>query len=188
MEGGLIHEILVIIHIIGAILGIGGTSVVDFLHLRGLKNRKFERRVITIYPAISSLILMGVFILVASGTLLVLTHPEEYLTSPLFRLKMFLVLIIIVNGYFLSKKIFPKIMDRVHEKENYPEKRRLVILTSLLGSISIVTWYFVFVLAMTKYHDYSYTKALLVYVSFVILVFLISLFTERSSNSFGHKR
>ncbi|HLD02658.1 MAG TPA: hypothetical protein VJC07_03095 [Candidatus Nanoarchaeia archaeon] len=181
IEGELVRDIFLIIHILGAMLGIGSATIADYLHLKSLKNHRLERTLLGIYPLLSGLIIAGLLVLVASGFILVWMKPE-LLQSSLFRLKMFLVLVLMVNGYFLRTYVYPHFKKDVLHNHPKEDARSLMYSSSITGSISIVSWYTIFILASTKSYGYSVSSVLNVYITAIILVFLVSIFLEKRSH------
>lgn len=181
IEGELFHDIVLVIHVLGAMLGIGSATITDYLHLKSLKNHKFERTLLGIYPVLSGLIVFSLIIITLSGFILVWLEPE-LLGKSLFRLKMFLVLVLMVNGYFLKTQVYPHFRKDVlqnHPKEDF---QRLMYTSSITGSISIVSWYTIFILAFTKSYGYAVSSVLNVYITAIVLVFLVSIFLEKHSH------
>ncbi len=181
IEGELAHDIVLIVHILGAMIGIGSATVTDYLHLKSLKNHRLERTLLGIYPLLSGLIIASLLVIIASGFILVWIEPE-LLGKSLFRLKMFLVLVLMVNGYFLRTCIYPHFRSDVLHNHPKEDAKSLMYSSSITGSISIVSWYTIFILAATKSYGYSVGSVLNVYVTAIILVFLVSVFLEKRAH------
>lgn len=178
IEGvSLIRDIALVVHIIGVVIAIGAATATDFLHLRGLLNRKFEKKIVDIFPVLSQIIFIGLGIIILAGGVLLYYNPS-LLRLPIFQLKFVLVGIVIVNGIILGKYIGPMVKKDIlndHPKENF---KKVSIISSIFGSISVVTWYSILILALTYGYGYSVPSFLLVYFGALILVFLTSMAME----------
>jgi hypothetical protein len=170
------HSVFVILHIIGVMIGVGSVTVTDYFHLLGLGSKKRERKLIFVYPFLSRLIIWAIYLTIISGAILVWNKPE-LLSSGLFRLKMGLFGVILINGYVLHKHVFPNVVKCVLNKKGKCPNHVLWI-SSISGTISIVTWYSVLVLALTKEFAYKISEFLFFYFLILIFVFFITYFIE----------
>ncbi|MBM3231825.1 hypothetical protein FJZ21_00400 [Candidatus Pacearchaeota archaeon] len=75
--------ITVIFHIIAAMVAVGSATLVDYLHIVGLRKKKLERTLVSIYPLIGNLINISLVAIYLTGILLVLQN-KALLSSPLF--------------------------------------------------------------------------------------------------------
>ena len=181
------RDVVLVFHIIGVVLGVGGASVADYVHLKGLKSMRMERRLQVIYPIVSNLIIIGVFVLVVTGSILVGLNPG-LISSGLFKLKMVLVSVILINALVLHSYVRPHMIKNLQEGHPCKSLNKFVFETSLFGSISIVTWYGVLFLALLKGYGFSVLTFLGIYFGVLLLAFVISYNVQIRSNLFRHCR
>ena len=177
----MIEKAVLILHIVASAIALGSVAVSDFLHLKGLRNHKIEKKILPIYPYISKLIFIALGIIIVTGGIL-LYNKSSLLNSSFFQLKMAMVLIVIVNGIFLNYRISPRLEKNV--KKNHPKKTttKLILESSLFGSISIVSWLGVFILALTKDFGYSVVDFIITYLVVLTVVFLASYLYQMNSH------
>lgn len=170
------YMIAVILHVITVVVGVGAVTVIDYLHLVGLKSKRLEKKLFSIYPLLSRLIvaaLVGIFL---TGGVLVANRPE-LLASSLFRLKLALIGVIVLNAIVLHKRIWPA-LDRCIEKGLKRCPPKILGEAALGGSVSVVSWYAVLILSLSKEYGYSAIQFFMAYIAAIILVFLFSLYIE----------
>lgn len=173
--------IVLIIHILSVVIAAGAVTVTDYLHIVGLRNKKIERKLLIVYPLLSQMILGSTIIIFFTGMLLIVNNPA-FLASRIFQLKLFLVMVVVVNGLFLHQKVYPSMKACVEGKKNLCTKHELFV-SSLCGSISLVTWYSILILSLTKQYGYTPLEFLSVYLCFLVLVFLVALLMESSQRT-----
>lgn len=168
-------------HIISSMIAVGAVTITDYFHLSGLKNRKLERKLFSIYPMLTRIIIYSIIIFTLSGILLVINNPL-IMEKSLFKLKMALVLIVILNGIFLNNKVSPDFQKCALNEKKYC-KRETLLYSSISGAISIVTWYSILIIAFTKKYDYSVSQFLKFYTLALIVVFFMALYIQNKSKS-----
>ncbi len=174
-----LHVITLVLHILFAVIGVGSVTIVDYFHLIGLRSKRLEKRLVFIYPFLSRMIIGALGGMFITGVLLVANKPE-LLSSSLFQLKMALFLVIVVNGFFLHKHVSPNLTKCIENGKKYCTQKILWV-SAISGTISIVTWYSVFILALTKSYGYTLSNFLYAYITALAFVFLITLLTEKSA-------
>ncbi len=179
----MLEKVILVFHVVASAIALGTVAVSDFLHLKGLKNHKIEKGFLSINPYLSQLIFITLGIIVVSGGILLYNKPS-LLNSSLFQLKMAMVLIVIINGLFLNYRISPKL----NTKKNHPidKTKKLIFESSLFGSISLVTWLGIFILAFTKNFGYSILEFIFTYLIILIGVFLIGYFYQMNSHKMNN--
>jgi uncharacterized membrane protein len=159
------QEYSLTVHLLGVVLGLGGTTVVDVMFFHFLRNYKITPQEAVIMHLLSQMIILGLTLLIVSGFALFYTDQEGYLASGRFLMKMTAVLVATINGGFLNFYITPKMKqisfvggDNMDQHKNF---KRIAFAT---GAISIVSWYSAFFLAMIKVLEvFSYTTLFIGY-------------------------
>ena len=172
------YLVLVFFHLIGIVLGVGGATAGDLVFFRSAKDKKLSKDEYNILSWTSKLVWMGFSLVTLSGVLLVLlefytkgSSPRFFL--PFFQAKIFLVLIIFLNGlvmHFKELSLFKKGMG----KKLNPEKSEINLL-ALTGSISVSSWYGILFLATFK-PSINVAWILLTYFGIVFSGFIIAKF------------
>ncbi|MEM3074687.1 MAG: hypothetical protein QW727_01970 [Candidatus Pacearchaeota archaeon] len=178
LDGGL-YAIILILHIIGTVVGVGAVTITDYFHVIGLKKRKLEEKLLIIYPILGKIILQAIALVIITGTILLANRPE-LIQSPLFQLKIILFVVILVNGFILHRHVFPQVEKCVIKKRGTCPIHVLWI-SSISGAISLTTWYGILILAFTKTYNYSVHVFLIYYFTAMMIIFGIAYFKEKKA-------
>ena len=137
-----------LIHVLGALLAVGGVLTTDFLLFIVDVKPKFAVYMSKVAPVISTQIWIGLVVLGISGVFIFQGRP--WLTdNTFFQLKKVLIVLIIINGVFLNVYITPKFQSLASEwadKTERVEKFRKIAMVS--GFISFVSWVGVVILGV----------------------------------------
>lgn len=142
--------LILILHILGAAVGLGSATISDVLFFKFLRDSKISELEAEVLGTLSQVIWLCLAILVITGIGLYLPDSARLNESPKFLVKMFIVAIIIVNGAFLNLWITPRLVKisfaggfHAHEEGKLHYARRSAF---ALGAISIISWYSAFIL------------------------------------------
>lgn len=102
-------EYLLTFHLLGMILGVGGTLILDMLIFHFLRNFQINSSEAVIMHLISEIIILGLILLFVTGTAMYLTDIEGYNNNPRFLMKMTAIIVLSINGVFLNFYMMPKI-------------------------------------------------------------------------------
>jgi uncharacterized membrane protein (UPF0136 family) len=173
------YSVIVLFHVLAVIVAVGAVTVIDYLHLIGLRKKKLEKQLKNIYPNLSRLINISLAVIYLTGIFLVIKNPA-LLGSSLFLTKMALVVLVTVNGIYLQKSVSPHLDLCVLKGTKYCSSKVLYS-SAISGGISIVTWYSIVILAFTKNFGYTTKSFLMTYFIILILVVLVALHFERKA-------
>lgn len=142
------YNLIIFLHLLGLSLGVGGVIISDVL-FHALEKKERPERIIHTFPYLSKIISLGLFILILSGIGLV-SKEEDYLSSPIFWVKMFFVVVVIVNGLFLNLKISPKIIKYYTAPHEFTDSdfSHLKAKAYVSGAISLFSWLAAFILGV----------------------------------------
>lgn len=174
----MIYEIIVLIHVLFVIVAVGAVSVTDYLHLVSLKRKKLEKNLKIVYPRLSNMINSSLILIILSGIILVLMNPS-LVQSSLFILKMTLVGVVSLNGLFLQRVVSPNLDKCIIGTKDCSSE--LLYSVAICGSISIVTWFAIVVLAFTKNFGYTWKQFVSYYLGVLFVAIIISYFVERKA-------
>jgi uncharacterized membrane protein len=167
----------VIIHNLGFILGLGSATLTDVFFFRFLKDNTISQDEKEIMDTFSSVIWVGLAILIVSGIALYVPEQERLLASSKFLLKLVVVSVVIFNGVLLNMLVAPH-MRRLSFEGTVPA-RRFRRLAFALGGISIVSWYSAFLLGSLRKIDLIFSHAVIGYGILIVCVVIGSQMMER---------
>lgn len=174
------HTFLIIFHIIGISLGVGGATISDFLFFKTIKDGRIEKTEFDLLKVASGVIWIGFAILAFSGAGLLLferlvPHGHESLVySASFLAKMTIVFIIFINGLVMHWKVFPiceSSLDRPLAGSEFLRKKAIAFST---GAISIVSWYSALILGAWRGLEASYGEIIGVYLLILLAALIAS--------------
>ncbi|MBI3256121.1 MAG: hypothetical protein HYZ63_04075 [Candidatus Andersenbacteria bacterium] len=160
---------LVILHVIGTVLGAGAATVTDFLFFKFAKDGQLDKDEYGIVKAVSSIVWIGLFLLVATGFGFMMLYVGDmggvrasYNLDKIWA-KLIIVMILLCNGFALHYKVLPLFASRLHKSFATPQfiKKSTVIFTA--GAISGVSWYSALILGAWRALDASLGTILAVY-------------------------
>lgn len=171
-----LKTIYTLLHIFGAIFGAGGAYVSDAMFFSSVKDKTITKKELHFMKIGSVFVWGGLISSIISGLLLFSTNPEIYLESSKFLIKVFIVLIIFINGIYFHTHHLP--MMHRHADTHYPSsdefarKKKFLIIS---GVISMTSWTFAVILGSLRMIPIDFTTALIFYISFEIVAILITL-------------
>lgn len=150
-----IYELLVIMHVVGTVLGVGSATFAEIHYTRFNSDDIItddERKTLTTTYTVMRI---GLFLLVISGFGFLLyfrlTEYTDILTSPTFWAKMTVVGILVCNALLLQARWMP----------------------FLIGTaVSLTSWYAALVLGVLRETSASYFEVLVYYAAAIVLVSL----------------
>lgn len=105
------HTFLIITHIIGTVLGVGGATFAEVFYLKAIKDGEIDPTESSFLKTTYFILRIGIILLVLSGFgLLLLNRLEgatQYLYSPRLWAKLTLTVIIVANAVLLQVRLIP---------------------------------------------------------------------------------
>ncbi len=163
------EDILIVFHIVGVALGVGGATVSDALFFKAVKDGVINQIEFAFLNVASKIVMLGLLTLFLSGgTVLFLEYSEgelEHLQDPRMLAHFTIFTILFINAFVLHKKVFPLIKSSINKpikSDKHILKKSYIALTA--GAVSIVSWYFN--LFLGSFHDIelSYLSIMLIYI------------------------
>jgi len=143
---------ILLVHIAGAIVGLGAVVAVDLLLLWfKLKPKSLGPVVVKVAPLLSLQVWIGLFMASISGLLLFLPIRglEDY---SIFQFKMILVLALFLNGIFLNVWVNPRFEKLLPEWEQKTKRvKKFMLIAGIATAISFVSWWGVIILMKVFY-------------------------------------
>jgi hypothetical protein len=150
------HTVLVVMHIIGTVLGVGGATFAEVHLIQSLRDGVMEPDESAIMQTTYNILRVGFFLLILSGFGFLILYRLEGLTAQLYEVKLWaklgIVGIIAVNAVFLQMRW----------------------ISLLWGSaISLVSWYAALILGSLRHGEYSFFWIYVIYVLVIVIVYFI---------------
>jgi len=178
-----IHDSLIVFHVLGVVLGFGGTVMADIMFFKFLKDGKVSTFENDVLRTISQVIWFALALLLLTGAGLFVAEMELLSGSPKFLTKMVVVGVILVNGALLNIFIAPHfekiIFGGVGADEQLIRFRRLKKLAFALGAISTLSWGSAFLLGALRRIPMDLGTALGVYGAVLLIGVMVSQIMER---------
>jgi hypothetical protein len=155
-----IHTLLIIGHIIGLSLGVGGATVSDVLFFKATKDARIDASEFNLMNAISKVIWAGLLLAIATGIGFLIEYllvPEKnvLLNNPKIWAKLTIVSVIFVNGLVFHYKVFPTLRALSGQSINSVQFARYLPLLLTTGATSIISWYSALVLGAWRGLSFS---------------------------------
>ncbi|HEY4473584.1 MAG TPA: hypothetical protein VI957_00280 [Candidatus Paceibacterota bacterium] len=167
--------LLLIVHLIGLALGVGGALMSDLMFFRAIRDKEITPTEMDFLTLASRCVTIGLFILILSGVGLFFLDTERYLASSKFLVKMTIVLILTLNGVLFHLIHIPHLKsvagNRVPLLYEF-SKRRWLFLGS--GVVSVVSWLSALILGVFKSVPLSYEVILDGYGILLIIGFIVA--------------
>ncbi len=167
-----IQPTVLIAHIIGIAMGVGGAVTTDATFLRSIWDRTITRGQLQLIEIISKVVIAGLGLLILSGISLVALNQHYFSLSDgsqLFWVKMTIVTILTINGIVFHKKILPMLQRHADKELNSDETRNKLWLLAVTGGLSGISWFTVLILGVAmQVTDFSYLFIMNVYLLLVL--------------------
>ena len=170
------HALWIILHLIGVAFGAGGAFVSDALFFSALEDKRLSQTELRFLKLASTLVWIGVGILLVSGAGLFWEDKTRYLASSKFLVKMTIVLVIIVNGLVFHYRHMPLMQSAnggdVRRTARFRAKSPLLFVS---GAVSAVSWLSALILGALRSIPLSYGEGMALYLGVVVVGSLCAL-------------
>lgn len=163
--------IIKFMHLAGLSIGLGCAWMLDAFILKHIKKEITHEKYQTI-DFVSKFVFAGLGMLWVSGLLFIVHYylytPENLMNQKIWG-KLFIVLILTVNGYFVHKLIIPKIKNAIGSTLLNTLTGYEIMIVTAVGTISFVSWLFPIVLGVAKTLNFSVSAIDIIVFYFVFL-------------------
>lgn len=151
------HSFLIVIHLIGTALGVGGATFAEIFIVKALRDGVIDPIESSFLKVTYRVIRTGLSLLVISGfgflVISRMTGFEERLLSPLLWSKLAIVVIILVNAILLQTRKIPLALGSALSLSSWYAAMLIIPLRSVIkgvnaGFVEIMLWYVVLVIVM----------------------------------------
>ncbi len=163
-----LQPLIVVAHIVGAAIGVGGAMATDSVFLRAIRNRHISSEQALLIRAVSDVVLIGLGIVSLTGVTLLVLSPEM-IGEAKFQAKMFIVVVLLFNGLLFHLHVLPFLArhrDQWLGSEVLTLSRRVVFAVS--GAVSGVSWFGALILGAWEPPDVGLTVQLAIYLAIAI--------------------
>ena len=175
-----LRNLLVIMHIIGTVLGVGGATVSDMLFFKFAKDGHIDKDEFSILNTTSRLVWIGLGIILLSALGFIALYVSNtgnvqtaYSLDKIWA-KSIIVAIIIGNGFVLHYKVLPLFASRLGKTfatKSFIKKSPIVFTA---GAISGVSWYTTLILGAWRGYNTPAYITLFVYALIIICAISVS--------------
>jgi hypothetical protein len=162
------------LHLLGFAIGVGGATVTDVFFMKFLKDFRISKTEADFMRTLSRILWTGVMILSITGLGLFLFDPLRLLTSAKFIAKMCVVLVLLLNGWFLHFAVTPSLRRIAFHKKNHPQAKSFQQIRQrafISGGVSIVSWYYAFFVAVSRFQTVTLGGYLALYTLLLVASF-----------------
>jgi hypothetical protein len=161
-----LYEILTVLHVLAAAVGVGAAAASDSVFLNSIRNRRVSHDQYVLIKASSHVVLAGLGVLVLTGVALLVLDVTLWENAH-FQAKMTAVVILLFNGVAFHALVVPFLAR--HHYRTLPEhmlasKQWMFAVT---GAVSGVSWFTALVLAVIGPLDVGYLTIMAVYAGLV---------------------
>ncbi len=171
---------LTTLHLIGVAVGLGGALFGDLLFFSATRNGIISLPELRLIKKDGNFVMIGLLILIVSGTGLFLLQPEKYLASTKFLSKMAIVLVLTVNGLIFHRvhfKTMKKLVGvRLRESRVF---RRVSAGLFISGAVSLTSWLCALALGSLRSLPFSVFEILSVYTLALGMASMSAMFLRR---------
>lgn len=168
---------LTLVHVISVIFGMGAALVSDVLFSFFAKDKKLNKTEIFTLSILKEIVFYSLIAISISGVFLFLSDVDKYINSAKFLSKMSILLILIVNGYILSKMVWPHLLNK--NFFTVRKERNVRKVAFVCGAVSVISWIAVCALGIVDRFDFSYSFTMLAYLSVLLFGVISALVIER---------
>ncbi len=127
-------------HVLGTLVAVGGVISSYFLFFIVAIKPKFASTMSKVAPVISFQIWVGLFVIGVTGIFLLQRRPWV-IDNLFFQIKKILIIVVVLNGFFLNLYITPKMKELAPEwAERTDRVKKFEKIAGVSGVISVVGW------------------------------------------------
>ncbi len=175
------RDLFLVLHLFAMVIGLGGATYTDILLVRFLKDLRIDAKEADVIRTMSKAVFCGVVFALVSGFMLFAAEPEIIFAKPKFRAKMLIFAVIMVNGYMLHRVVLPRLIHFSFDTEHYLISKFLHLRHAgfIMGAISGISWYSVFLLGGFSNLALGFWHLLVGYLATLVVGIVIALMIEK---------
>ncbi len=162
------YTLLILLHGIGAVLGVGGATMSDLMFFKSIRNLKISKTELKFLELGSLQIWGGVILSLFSAASFWVFFPE-LVQNPRIYAKTTIFIVILLNGVLLNLWVTPFLRRHIDvdlaTSESFRKSKALLFSS---GALSIISWYYVFILGAWRGLEASYTTFIGIYALLIV--------------------
>jgi hypothetical protein len=150
---GPIRTGLILVHLLGLVLGVGSTVIMDLYFLRHLRRMPLDSTALALIQLGSRLVVAGLVLLWLSGIgfLLLYFHTDPgKLANPKMWAKITVVAMLTINGWFIHHRTIPALNARIGSTILKDGRMETMLFFMVPGALSFSGWSFATVLGTVR--------------------------------------
>ena len=170
-------QVMFIAHVFGVAIGLGAATLADFFFFKFISDFRISEVEASILRTFSQVIWVAIGLIVMSGLAIFLPDYGTLWAMDVFRIKGLVAIVLLANSSVLNLYVAPRFLQIQFGKHDHVpgELTRVRTAVFALGPISIVSWYFLFVLVMLETLPASFDLLWRVYAALLLLAIVIGL-------------
>ena len=158
---------MTVVHVLSVVFGMGSALLSDILFTFYSRDRKLTSHEIHTLGILSRVVWFSLIFIILSGIGLFLSDVPRYMSSVKFLGKMSIMLVLLVNGFFLDRYIWPRLGTRsfLTAQKNASLRKTAFI----CGAISVFSWISICILGVLSSVPLTYHQLMAIYAG-VLLV------------------
>ena len=169
--------IFVVLHVLSVVMGMGSALISDLLFNFYSKDKHLNDGEIKTLKFLGNAVWVSLVFIILSGLAIFFSDPYKYEHSQKFISKMTIMALLLLNGLFLHVFVAPHFEDKGLLK--FKNKRPVRQIAFACGAVSLLSWTVVCVLGTLKSIPIHASNFLMIYLGFVFLAVIFSLFVEK---------
>lgn len=159
------QPLIVVAHIVGAAIGVGGAMATDSVFLRSIRNRHLSSEQLLLIRSVSDVVLIGLGLVALTGIALLLLDTQ-LIADAKFQAKMVVVVVLLLNGLVFHLWVLPYLAqhrDHWLGQDVLSLPRRWVF--AITGALSGVSWFAALILGAWDPPEVGFVLKVLVYLA-----------------------
>lgn len=170
-----LKSFILFVHLAGLAIGIGGTWILEVFIMKHLKKATINKDNFAVIHFISQFVLVGLAILWISGLAFLVyyaLYTPESLSNEKIWAKVFIVVILTINGFFIHKFLLPLVEQCTSDSLTKILSTKKLKYVLFMGAVSFISWVFPIILGVSKSLNFSVSAMT------IISVYLLSIGTS----------
>lgn len=179
-----------LVHFAGIILGVGAATLLDLIIFRFVLTRHIEENSIRIVSFSSSIIVIGLILLWASGIGFFVDYwfyDSTKIMNPKLFAKIIIVAALTANAFMVHYYVLPQIAVQIGKRlfDGLTTLHRFLLI--LIGTISAISWYVPLVLGIVPQFNNTIPADVFI-ISYIVLIFSINIVIQIVMVTMQHGR
>lgn len=176
------HNLLVLFHLIGIVIGLGSATVVDVVSLQALRAGQFSQERVALIKTIGNLVWLGLSLIIVSGLMLLFENgiPQSLAELPVKPLvKLGITFVIVINGLVIHRMILPRLTQAAGKPFSQTNLPAAATLLGISAAVSATSWWTTFVYGAWRRIPLSGGEMISAYLLILLVTVVIGILATR---------